>query len=171
MNLPKRKSTRLRGYDYSENGAYFITICSEARRCIFSEIVEEEFASPEVRLSSCGKAAEEELQRLSLRFLGVSVQAYVMMPNHIHLLLLLQRPAGGASSSPTVIQVVQTFKSLVTRRVGCGKIFQRSFYDHVIRNERDYEEILMYIQNNPAKWALDRFYPGESSDGIFSPKT
>ena len=105
---------------------------------------------------------EEEILALEVRFPAVKMNHYVIMPNHIHLLLTLQESAGGASPSPTVTSVIGTMKSVSTIR--CHKewndrfSWQRSFYDHVIRNERDYQEIWKYIEENPAKWTQDRFF-------------
>lgn len=167
MALPKRRSPRLKGYDYGTGGAYFITICTQNRRCILSEImapkitVGEGLAPPEVRLTAIGKLAEEQLWAIPERFPAAAVDRYVIMPNHIHLILRLQGTAGGASPSPTVTQVIGTFKSMTTRLCeGETKLFQRSFYDHVIRNEDDYQEIWTYLDQNPAKWAEDCFYTG-----------
>lgn len=140
-------------------GAYFITICVQSRRCILSRIVGEGLAPPVAELTDIGRLAEEQLRRLPDRFPSVTVDKYVIMPNHIHLILELQKGAGGASPSPTVTQVIGAFKSLVTRLCGGEtKLFQRSFYDHIIRGEEDYQEIWEYIDQNPAKWQEDRFY-------------
>lgn len=160
MPLPKRKAIRLKEYDYSLAGCYFITLCVQGRRCILSEItVGEGLAPPGVRLTEAGALAEEQLRQIPKRFPTVLVDKYVIMPNHIHLILRLQGGTGGASPSPTITQVVGAFKSLTTRQcAGETKLFQRSFYDHVIRNEADYQEIWTYIDQNPAKWREDRFY-------------
>lgn len=160
MSLPQRKPTRLKDYDYSTNGAYFITICVQDRRCILSEIsVGEGLAPPAVRLTEQGKVVEKQLLLIPSRFPQATVEKYVIMPNHVHMILSLQNHAGGASPSPTITQVVGTFKSLATRQCeGETKLFQRSFHDHVIRSEQDYQEIWTYIDQNPAKWQEDRFY-------------
>lgn len=160
MTLPQRKTVRLKGYDYSLPGAYFITICVEGRRRILSKIsVGEGLAPPTVHLTAKGKLAKEQIQQIPIRFPTVIVDKYVIMPNHIHLLLTLQTGAGGASPSPTITQVVGTFKSMTTRLCeGERKLFQRSFYDHVVRNDTDYQEIWTYIDQNPAKWKDDCFY-------------
>lgn len=158
--LPKRKPVRLKGYDYSTAGAYFITICVQGRRCILSQItVGEGLAPPAVQLTDMGKLAEQQLQAIPARYPSAAIDKYVIMPNHIHLILRLQAGAGGASPSPTVTQVIGVFKSLTTRLCPDEtKLFQRSFYDHVIRNETDYQEIWTYIDQNPAKWSDDCFY-------------
>lgn len=158
--LPKRKPVRLKGYDYSTAGAYFITICVQGRRCILSQItVGEGLAPPAVQLTDMGKLAEQQLQAIPARYPSAAIDKYVIMPNHIHLILRLLAGAGEASPSPTVTQVVGVFKSLTTRLCPDEtKLFQRSFYDHVIRNETDYQEIWTYIDQNPAKWSDDCFY-------------
>lgn len=162
MALSKRKPTRLKGYRYDRPGSYFITICVQDRRPILSKIiVGEGLAPPAVCLTATGRLAEEQLEQLPIRFPAVTIDKYVIMPNHIHLILTLQAGTGGASPSPTVTQVVGTFKSMTTRLCeGESKLFQRSFYDHVIRNDMDYQEIWTYIDQNPAKWAEDCFYAG-----------
>lgn len=164
MGLTKRKGTRLPAYDYSKPGAYFVTVCTHNRECLLSQItpVGEGLAPPAVHLTEIGKIVEEEILALEVRFPAVKMNHYVIMPNHIHLLLTLQESAGGASPSPTVTSVIGTMKSVSTIR--CHKewndrlSWQRSFYDHVIRNERDYQEIWKYIEENPAKWTQDRFF-------------
>ena len=156
--LPKRKHPRLKEADYSENGAYFITICTQDRRNILSRVVGRGLAPAATELTECGKIAEMELLALEQRYPSVKVAQYRIMPNHIHILFLLDNGAAGASPRPTIIDVVCTFKSLTTRRCGIGKLFQTSFYDHVIRNQADYDEVCRYIENNPAQWEQDELY-------------
>ena len=164
--LPKRKSPRLKEYDYSTPGAYFITICTAGRKCILSDItVGEGLAPPETKLSAIGQIVAEQILDLSRRYPSVSVDKYVIMPNHVHLLISLAAGeiSGGASPSPTVMDIVRAMKSISARQ--CSMFFrikplwQRSFHEHVIRNERDYLEIWQYIDNNPAHWAEDCFAP------------
>ncbi len=165
MNLLQRKPTRLKGYDYGSAGAYFITICTKNRQCVLSSIVGEGLAPPVVRLTHYGEIAEAQICLLTSRFPSASVEKYVIMPNHIHLILRLQKctkdlsPAGGASPSPTVSTIIGVLKSIVARSCKCGTtLFQRSFHDHIIRNSEDYRRIWEYIDSNPAKWAEDCFY-------------
>ena len=97
LQLPQRKATRLKGYDYSSPGVYFITICTQNRKCMLSDlVVGEGLAPPETRLSEIGRIAEEQILALEERFPPVSIDRYVVMPNHIHILLLLREQAGGA---------------------------------------------------------------------------
>ena len=158
MNLLVRKSVRLQNFDYRTEGAYFITICTQDRQCVLSEIVGEGLAPPAVKLTAWGNAARMQIEQITARFPSIFVDHYVIMPNHIHLLLRLD--AGGASPSPTMIDAVRVMKSQTTRLCrGTAKLFQRSFYDHVIRNQAEYQKIWEYIDTNPLKWADDCLHP------------
>jgi len=160
--LSRRKSPRLKEFDYSTPGAYFITICTADRKRILSDIpVGEGLAPPEAKLSAIGQIVAEQILDLSVRYPSVSIDKYVIMPNHVHLLISLANGEipGGASPSPTVMDVVRTMKSISARqcsaRFRIKPLWQRSYHEHVIRNERDYLEIWKYIDNNPARWAED----------------
>ena len=157
MDLPRRKPTRLKKYDYSQNGYYFITICSHNKQCVFSNIVGEGLAPPEIVLSKYGKIINTQLLNLEKRYSCIKVDKFVIMPNHIHIILMLQK-TGGARPSPTVSDIVCSFKSLATRSCGLKPLWQRSFHDHIIRNEADYLKIWNYIDTNPQKWNEDCFY-------------
>ncbi len=120
MTLPKRKATRLKAYDYSLPGYYFITLCVQDRRCILSEIsVGEGLGAPVVRRAGIGQLADEQLQRIPARVTTAAGEKYVIMPNHIHLILRMKEGSGEASPSPIVTQVVGVFKSLTT---GCARV-------------------------------------------------
>ena len=161
MDMPTRKPMRLRDYDYSSPGAYFITICTRGKECVLSRIlVGEGLAPPAVALTAIGRIVEEQLRLLPGRFPSLSVDRYVIMPNHIHLLLTLSGDsAGGASPSPTITNMVGALKSQTSRLSGAAPLWQRSYSDHVIRNEDDYRQIAEYIDANPARWGEDRFHP------------
>ena len=185
-SYPQRKSPRLTDYDYRTPGAYFITICTHGRKCILSDIptpsAGEGLAPPaaSVSLTETGRIVEQHLLDIPVRFPSVTLDHYVLMPNHVHILLTLSgsnvEEAGGASPSPTTIsQVIGTFKSLATRAVhdwiltqenipgqisDAGKpdpLFQRSFHDHIVRNENEYRLIAEYIVNNQIRWVDDCF--------------
>ena len=161
MNLPQRKPTRLKDYNYSQSGYYFVTICSHNKECIFSNIVGQGLAPAENKLTKYGKVAKQELLDLENRY-KIKVDNYVIMPNHIHAIIVIESATAGASPCPTLSDIVCAFKSLVTRK--CHnlnpkqKIWQTSFHDHVIRGERDYLKIWNYIDTNPQKWSEDCFY-------------
>ena len=157
MELPKRKPIRLPDYDYSSPGSYFVTICTKDRRCILSDISvgADALGGPNLQLTDTGKAVEQYI--LSTDHIpGFRVNKYVVMPNHIHMILRIDSGPPRASA-PTVSGAVGALKRLVNRRLG-HDIWQRSFHEHVIRNENDYREIWEYIDANPAKWAEDRYY-------------
>ena len=151
--MQARKQLRLEHWDYSENGVYFITICTKNRKQCLSRFVGNGFIR-----SHAGSIAEQQLLALPTHFPHISVDCYVIMPNHIHLLLRIDQSAWDRINLiPTISTVVGTYKAGVSRVVGFP-LWQKSFYDHIIRNEQDYLEIRTYIENNPLKWELDRFY-------------
>ncbi|MBE6663846.1 MAG: transposase [Ruminococcaceae bacterium] len=161
-DFPKRKPNRLGGFDYSTPKGYFITICTENRSKILSTIVGEGLAPPEIQLTQYGKIVKEQLLLLENRYSNLQIDSYAIMPNHIHIIFVLLENTGGASPSPTISDIVCAFKSQCVRncrRTGFeGKLFQRSFHDHIIRNQNDYEEISKYIYENPINWKMDEFY-------------
>ena len=163
-SLPQRKHPRLDNYDYSTAGAYFITICTQNRRCFLSHIVGRGLAPAETQLTGYGAIAEEQLLLLEERYPQLKINQYVIMPNHIHTILLLEETAG-ARPRPTITDVVCAYKSLTTRKCKqfkpIEKLFQTSFYEHVIRGQADYDEIAEYIVNNPKQWELDQLYAAE----------
>ena len=158
MDLPQRKIVRLPDYDYSTNGAYFVTICTYNRKPLFGD-VGADLVSARMVCTEFKKTVDS--------FPQIACPKYVVMPNHFHAIIVIQR--ADTRSAPTIMDVVQAFKSRTTveytRLVKQGllppfekHVWQRSFYEHVIRNDRDYEEIWRYIDENPLKWKLDRFY-------------
>ena len=168
-NLPKRKNIRLKNYDYSEYGAYFITICTEKRRKILSKIADIDFeivgeGSPLPQLTIYGEIVDKWINSISEKYSSVAVDYYMIMPNHIHLLLSIVKKDGREDPSPTVASIIGWFKYNVTkdinqsRKVTGEKFFQRSYYDHIVRNQKDYEEISKYIHENPLKWEFDELY-------------
>ncbi|MBR3908342.1 MAG: transposase [Clostridia bacterium] len=161
MDLNSRKPTRLQEYDYSEKGAYFITICTKDKQKLFGHIVGGgAFDAPKIILSPQGKIVEKYILSTN-NIPNLKVDKYVIMPNHIHLLLSIENSNGTSwAPSPTnnkISLAISTLKRFVNKEIGCN-VFQRSFYDHVIRNQIDYNEIWEYIENNPAKWLEDKFY-------------
>ncbi len=163
MELPKRKPVRAKDYDYSQAGAYFVTICTKNKRHILGNIVGGDvLGAPKIKLSDYGKIVDNQIKTMNTIYENISVDTYVVMPNHIHLIITIDKSDNGTSRTPsptssTLPQFVSTFKRFVNRQIGYN-IFQRSYHDHIIRNEKDYTEIYTYIENNPAKWAEDRYY-------------
>ena len=161
MELPQRKPNRLSEYDYSQNGAYFVTICTQDRKQILSHIVGGgALDAPTITLTNIGEIAQKYIQS-SNHLPGIGVDIFVIMPDHIHLIVRIDETAIKGTSrapSPTNMAIphfVSTFKRFCHREIG-SVIFQRSYYDHVIRNQKDYDEIWEYIENNPRKWLQDK---------------
>ena len=165
--LPQRKPTRLKGFDYSQSNAYFVTICTHKRLPLFAEIttatntcntVGEGLAPPEykTKLKPCGEIAKKQLELIEKRYPSVKLLDYTIMPDHIHAILFFQSPTGGASPSPTLSSVICSFKSLTTvdckKLYGIEKLFQRSFAEHVIRDDADYQTRRNYLYENAGRW-------------------
>ena len=167
MELPTRKPTRLKNYDYSQNGYYFITICAHNRKCILCDIVGEGFPLPQ--LTPQGEIVNKYILLVNEKYPSVKIDKYVVMPNHIHIIMSInndgmQNNDGRGNPSPTISNVVGWLKYNATKQINKknnvtgDKIFQRSFHDHIIRGEKDYGEIWNYIDTNPQKWEEDCFY-------------
>jgi len=187
--LPSRKPNRLQGYDYSRNGAYFVTICAKDRAEIFAEIPAVGATAlgrpyshpphspndpppthplvpthnyPSIRLTEIGKCIDETIHVANNG--DVHIDCYVIMPNHIHMIVAIRSStydgwhsvAGDRGRSPLQF-IVRNIKSYVTKQIGFSP-WQKSFHDHIIRNENEYIRIVEYIKNNPARWIEDCFY-------------
>ena len=151
MDFPKRKLPRLSGYDYSKPNYYFVTICTDGKKNIFGEINV---------LNSFGKIAERKLLEIEKHYKNVFVDKYVIMPNHIHAIIVFNNTEAERSRPfPTLSQVVGLYKSGVTREIHENnpdiKIWQKSFNDVIIRNEKAYNEICRYVYDNPLKAEYD----------------
>ena len=159
MDLPKRKTNRLTEYDYSIPNAYFITICTHDRKNLFWTDVGAIIDRPEnVPLTKLGIITRQSIKEIPEHYPMMSVDHFVIMPNHVHLLLQINADADGRSMiAPTISTVVRLMKGTVSKQARIP-VWQKGFYDHVIRNDADYQEIWNYIEGNPEKWAEDRFY-------------
>ncbi len=210
-----RRSIRLQGYDYSQPGSYFVTICTQNHECLFGDIVEGEMV-----LNDAGQMVQAVWDALPRHYPGIGIDMFVIMPNHIHGIITIQPPdtepppptvgagpcacpadvparpanasATGHPSPPTgqpqgvaptktmaLAEVVHRFKTLTTKRYADGvkhhgwkpfpgRLWQRNYWEHVVRNERELHRIREYISTNPAKWELDRLYrpPSESANKV-----
>ncbi len=184
-NIHHRKSIRLKGYDYSQAGMYFITICCQDRKYRFGKIENDKMI-----LNEMGNIAYVEWLKLTERFSNFELDVFQIMPNHMHGIIVLNGTSigatlvdtqndvdigAGASPAPTaptaptktVGDIVGAYKSLVAN--GCldiyksknkilGKLWQRNYWEHIIRDEKSYQTISEYIINNPAKWTKDKFF-------------
>lgn len=152
-----RKRNRLKGYDYSSNASYFLTICSDKRQEIFSQIVYDNTVGANiVRLSKIGQKIENCILKIEEIYPCVFVDNYIIMPNHIHLILTIdtrRRPM----VAPTISTIIKQFKGAVSKEIGTS-IWQKGYYDHIIRNENDFNETMKYITFNAQKWDEDKYF-------------
>lgn len=212
-----RRTIRLQGYDYASSGAYFITICTHQRECLFGEIVD-----GEMRLNALGQMVHACWQRLPFHFPNLTLDAFVVMPNHVHGILALVDPPGRGAAlgqgsehltddsypnatphprdnpepgvafgqemvqnhqdqlpnaaplrphliSGSVGAMILNFKSVTTRSINRirrspgSPVWQRNYYDHIIRNEESWQFIRQYIHNNPLSWQEDQLHPDNPS--------
>ncbi|WP_440617030.1 transposase [Cysteiniphilum sp. 6C5] len=178
-----RHTVRLKGYDYAQKGAYFVTICTHDKACIFGEIVDDK-----MMLNEMGTIVYNEWLNTSALRSNIHCDVFVVMPNHIHGIIVINesgQPQGRMQSygrmqyaptegmlqaklqspSQTLGAIVRGFKAAVTKQINALKqvsgenIWQRNYYEHIIRDENDYNRICEYIENNPQKWALDSLNP------------
>ena len=173
-----RRSIRLQGYDYSQAGAYYVTIVAWQRECLFGEVI-----GGEMKLSKFGLVAKQQWEKLPKRFPNIELGAFVIMPNHMHGIIVIINGRGtagirndhdGESSrrAPTREQfqkpvkgsiptIVRSYKSAVAYRINLMRrtqgvpVWQRNYYEHIIRNEQDLQNITNYVESNPMMWDED----------------
>ena len=175
-DIHHRRSVRLQGWDYSSPGMYYITICTHLRECLFGEVID-----AEMRLNEFGNVADTCWQAIPGHTQRIELDEWAVMPNHVHLLFVLnERDAVGATRrvAPTtggrtsngpkpgsVGAVISQYKPRVTRQINHlrntpgSPLWQRSFYDHIVRTQPDLDQIRQYIDENPMKWHLDHDNP------------
>ena len=158
---PRRTHPRLKDFDYSQSGAYFLTVCTREKQPLFGSVGRDDLGAPCTNLSNLGAIVERYIRSIPDAYSNVVLEKYVVMPNHIHLLLRVTGPAGGApgSSRPTqlVPRMIAALKRFINREAG-RQLWQSSYYDHVIRNEEDFLRTWAYMDENPAKWAEDAYH-------------
>lgn len=161
MKLPKRKAIRLPYYDYSQNGYYFVTVCTYKRQNLFWKKSQITVGADVIRpqLTECGKYAETAIKATEKYYPNIKIDKYVIMLNHIHMILIIttneKNGSGRIISAPTVMTVVGQMKRRVSKKAGFS-VWQKSYYEHIIRNEEDYLKTVEYVTNNPLKKELFR---------------
>ncbi len=157
LSKPRRRSLRLPTFDYSQSGAYFVTICSIKKKCIFGAIID-----MEMQLNENGKIVGASWKEIEKHFPTVKLDQFIVMPNHLHGIIILQPacPEVGIKAV-SLSTIIGLFKSNSAKRInelrgttGAG-VWQRSFYEHIIRNQESLDEIRQYIANNPYNWPQD----------------
>ena len=182
--MNNRSQIRLKNYDYSENGAYFITICSKNKEALFGKVVgdgipdvpiaeRDDNGNVYVKLSNLGNTVQKTIEYIDEHNENIEIEKYVIMPNHIHLLITVNRinnEGFGTSGKPSptengykiraneiIPKLVSSLKRYTNKQSGID-LWQRSYYDHIIRTQKDYDKIWEYIDTNPIKWELDKYY-------------
>lgn len=161
--MSKRQPNRLKDFEYSTNGAYFITICTKDRKCIFGEIVGDGVLDvPKIHLSVYGNIVNQRIIEMNNIYANINIEKYAILPNHIHLLICINNSGTSRTPSPTnaVIPLfVSALKRLTNKQIG-ENIWQCSYHDHIIRDKNDYLNIWEYINSNALKWQDDKYYNG-----------
>jgi REP element-mobilizing transposase RayT len=176
--MEQRKPLRLPQYDYSQNGAYFVTVCTEGRKNLFwnnepadhAPAVGAAYGRPP--LSALGQLVDAEINRISGIYPNISIAKYTVMPNHIHMIILInngligrpnQEAAKGVlfakEKTPSLSRIIQQFKGSVSKKASFS-LWQRSFHDHILRTEDEYAEVWQYIDANPLQWETDTYFGG-----------
>jgi len=151
-NDPRPRSLRLPGYDYSQAGAYFVTACTQNRVMLFGEVID-----GDVRLNEMGTIVQQIWDDLPTHYHGIDLDGFIVMPNHVHGIIILADESARRHAIPEIVRGFKTFSARrVNERAGkSGVLWQRGYYEHVIRNEKALDRIRAYIANNPARWADD----------------
>lgn len=178
-DIHHRRSIRLPGYDYAQPGAYFVTLCTQQRECLFGEIMD-----GAMRLNDAGRIVAREWCRTAALRQNLALDAWVVMPNHLHGILVIPDGRGTMHRVPTMERfgqpvsgsiptVIRSFKAAVSRHLNrlhgtpaAALLWQRNYWEHVIRDEADLHRIREYIQNNPACWELDALHPTVSGGDV-----
>jgi len=171
-NMPHRQGLRLKGYDYSQAGAYFVTICAHGKACLFGDVI-----GSEVKVNELGRKVQAVWDDLPVHYPHVATDAFVVMPNHVHGVVVLRdvgagfKPARTAEYAHTALrrhglsEIVRAFKTFSARRINefretsGAPVWQRNYYEHIIRDDADYNRIAEYVANNPKRWAEDSLHP------------
>jgi len=179
-DIHHRRSIRLKGYDYAQPGAYFITICTHHRECLFGDVVD-----GEMRLNTFGKIVEWTWRDLPNHIVNIVLDAFVVMPNHVHGIVIIvddhHMVGAGSEPAPTepaptepaptnrkrhgLPEIVRQFKTFSARRINKHRgvrgvpVWQRNYYEHIVRDENALNRIREYIRNNPFNWSMDQENP------------
>ena len=164
-DLHHRRSIRLRGYDYTRDEAYYVTLVTHERRTLFGDIID-----GEMRLNDTGQLIMDTWEWLATRHPYVELDSYIVMPNHLHgIIVITDHGRDGSLTSPTprkpLGRLVGAFKTVTTKQVNLAEgmpgqlLWQRNYYEHVIRNDEEWDRVREYIASNPMRWEMDKENP------------
>ena len=155
----------MKDYDYAQNGAYFVTICTVERKQILSKIICNDKQKPEIYHTDIGREIEKSITYINDNYITVDIVKHVIMPNHVHMIvLLLSTSICDDKASMSLQSVIGNFKSFTTKRyndiqkTNNRSLWQRSYYDRIIRDEQEYNDVWRYIDENPLQWEVDEYY-------------
>lgn len=171
-----RRSIRLAGYDYADRGVYYVTICAWRRECIFGEVV-----NGVMQLNDLGRIVNDEWMRTASLRSDVATDEHIIMPNHMHGIVALHRGMGTARRAPTVERfgkptvgsvptIVPAFKAASARAIDimqqtpASPVWQRNYYEHIIRTDAELMRTRVYVQTNPLHWLADPDYPTSAAE-------
>ena len=177
---PQRRYIRLRSYDYTQPGAYFVTSCTHGKQCLFGNI-----KNNIMKLNPYGEIVQSCWKDIPLHYPEVNNEVFIVMPNHVHGIISIhdvnpdrsgQVGRSGSKPDPTkrqpLSEIVRAFKTYSSRKINEYRqsqgtpVWQRSFYEHIIRSEREYRQMGEYIIYNPAKWEMDSENPNAKRSGL-----
>ena len=175
--LPTRKDLRLKDYDYSKAGYYFVTICTEGKECVLGTVVD-----GFMKLNNAGEMIKKWIVKLNDKYENIELDEFIIMPNHIHFIVIIVgadpcvsppriSDSAGTHTGVPLHTIIQWLKTMSTNEYIKGvkdgqykpfynRVWQRNYYEHVIRTDNELHEIREYIVNNPAKWELDKYFNG-----------
>jgi len=174
-----RRSIRLKGYDYKRSGAYFVTVCIQNRACLFGAA-----ANGEMQLNNAGEIAKAAWDELPARFPSVCLDAFIVMPNHVHGIVVvgaqfIAPPVGSGTApinqgainrAPTLGEIIRAYKAVSTRLIRQAGVtdfaWQRNYYEHMVRDEKSLNRIRQYILDNPARWPFDHENPAATAPDL-----
>jgi putative transposase len=165
LNLNQRKTIRTQGFNYRSNGSYFVTFCTQNRLCLFGKIL-----SGDLHLNGSGIMVYEEINSVATRFIGITIDTFVVMPNHVHAIIVINNDVGLGLGLPDIVRNIKTYttKSYIygvyhqNWTPFVSRLWQRGYHEHIIRNKNSLEKIRRYIAENPANWNEDLNFTSDS---------
>ncbi|MFP4698379.1 MAG: transposase [Eubacteriales bacterium] len=170
--MKQRKNIRLKSFNYSQTGSYFITICTYNKFQLFGEIIDTQ-SNTKMEMNNNGEIVKQAMEQLPNRFTNTKIDKYVIMPNHIHVIITLKREHQDTplqQKRSEISKIVGYLKMNITKRIKetskmIEKVWQRGYHDRIIRNELEYKKIWEYVDTNPLKWKMDKYCTEKQKTG------